>query len=513
MMHHKLTILLFLIILGNIAQGQVYEPDSFLNAPEGQIEVQEDSAVNPSPVHPYVLLKDSINFLLNEKIYLLQLQQNIDQFDEAIREPINAYVEELIHRIEIKIAAYKERIIWKDSYHIALVLPFRSDVMGIALDQWHEEILKEKPSISKLTIPKTVYQNYDLYDGVKAFLKYRSDTTFEIHLSIWDNFNSVDSIDSLMEIWTQDPPDFIIGPGYANKSSAMLRSILKFANAYNAGVFDPSCTVLDDAMMHGNYVSYQPSYLETYYSSLALAAQKDSSAYIIIFQPDTAKGYTKLLGQMMDLVHQFNVSNGTSLTPVVYGVLEAEELASLDEKCIIPERESFIHFPTKNDQLLISFYDFLSPIIRNTPKESSVTAVGLDDLLDTKGLKYKKIMNANIVFPKRTTVNTDCLPTEVFLNVKQSTNLNPSESFCLGFEIISSIEQGILQGGKSFLDLPSDSLSIIQCDTSNQMFSLREAPYFDGYEHFNKPSYWKSYGINWMKLEGIDAVPYLEQKE
>ena len=71
-----------------------------------------------------------------------------------------------------------------------------------------------------------------------------------------------------MEIWTQDPPDFIIGPGYGNKSSAMLRSVLKFANTYDAGVFDPSCTVLDDAMMHGNYVSYQPSYLETYYSSL-----------------------------------------------------------------------------------------------------------------------------------------------------------------------------------------------------------------------------------------------------
>ena len=113
---------------------------------------------------------------------------------------------------------------------------------------------------------------------------------------------------------------------------------------------------------------------------------------------------------MRDLVHQFNVSNGTSFTPVVYGVLEAEELSSLDEKCIIPERNSFIHFPTKNDQLLISFYDFLSPIIRNTPEESSVTAVGLDDLLETKGLKYKKIMNANIAFPERTTVNTDCLP-------------------------------------------------------------------------------------------------------
>ena len=513
MMPHKLTILLILIILGNIAQGQVYEPDSFLNAPEGQVEVQEDSAVKPSPVHPYVLLKDSINSLLTEKIYLLQLQQNIDQFNESIKEPINAYIEELIFRIDIKIAAYKERMIWKDSYHIALILPFRSDVMRIALDQWHEEMLKETPSISKLTIPKTVYQNYDLYDGIKAFLEYRSDTTFEIRLSIWDNFNSVDSIDSLMESWTQDPPDFIIGPGYGNKSSAMLRSVLKFANTYDAGVFDPSCTVLDDEMMHGNYVSYQPSYLETYYSSLALAAQKDSSAYIIIFQPDTAKGYTKLLRQMRDLVHQFNVSNGTSLTPVVYGVLEAEELASLDEKCIIPERNSFIHFPTKNDQLLISFYDFLSPIIRNTPEESSVTAVGLDDLLETKGLKYKKIMNANIAFPERTTVNTDCLPAEVFLNVKQSTDLNPSESFCLGFEIISSIEQGILQGGKSFLDLPNDSLSITQCDTSNQVFSLREAPYFDGYENFNTPSYWKSYGINWMKLEGIEAVPYLEEEE
>ena len=63
-----------------------------------------------------------------------------------------------------------------------------------------------------------------------------------------------------------------------------------------------------------------------------------------------------------------------------------------------------------------------------------------------------------------------------------------------------------------FLDLPNDSLSITQCDTSNQVFSLREAPYFDGYENFNTPSYWKSYGINWMKLEGIEAVPYLEEE-
>ena len=513
MMDHKLTILLFLFILGNSAQGQVYEPDSFLNAPEGQVEVQEDSAVTPSPVHPYILLKDSINSLLTEKIYLLQLQQNIDQFNEAIREPINAYIEELIYRIDTKIASYKERMIWKDSYHIALILPFRSDVMGIALDQWQKEMLKEAPSITKLTIPKTVYQNYDLYDGVKAFLEYRGDTTFEMHLSIWDNFNSLDSINALIGIWAQDPPDFIIGPGYGNKSSAMLRSILNFANTYDAGVFDPACTTLDTAMLHGNYVSYQPSYLETFYSSLALAASKDSASYIIIFQPDTAKGYSKLLDQMRDLVYRFNAVNGTALTPIVYDVLKAEELARLDEKCIIPERNSFIHFPTKNDQLLISFYDFLAPIIRNEPEESSVTAVGLDDLLDTKGLKYKKIMNANITFPMRTSVDMDCLSTETILKIQQATGLNPSESFYLGFEIISSIEQGILQGGKAFLHLPKDSLSLIQCDTTDRIFSLEEAPYFGEYENVITPAYWQSYDIQWMKLNGMKAVPYLERAE
>ena len=70
----------------------------------------------------------------------------------------------------------------------------------------------------------------------------------------------------------------------------MLRSILNFANNYDAGVFDPACTTLDTAMLHGNYVSYQPSYLETFIQVLPLPPLKTVHPTLLFFNRIPLKG-------------------------------------------------------------------------------------------------------------------------------------------------------------------------------------------------------------------------------
>ena len=56
-----------------------------------------------------------------------------------------------------------------------------------------------------------------------SYLKYRSDSSIQLNLSIWDNLNSVDSNQAILNLLEQNPPDFIIGPGFGGKSNSMLR--------------------------------------------------------------------------------------------------------------------------------------------------------------------------------------------------------------------------------------------------------------------------------------------------
>ena len=63
-------------------------------------------------------------------------------------------------------------------------------------------------------------------------------------------------------------------------------------------------------------------------------------------------------------------------------------------------------------------------------------------------------MNANITFPSEHLLIWIVSLPKQYLKIQQATGLNPSESFYLGFEIISSIEQGILQGERLFCTSP-----------------------------------------------------------
>ena len=453
------------------------------------------------------LRKDSVVILVAERTFLLRLKQESNSFDSSMREDVIAFIDELIRRIDQKIRILENQMVWKDAYDIAVILPFRSDVMPSALEQWELEIAKVMPNASKLTMPKSLFQNYDLYDGIMSYLSYRSDTSIQLNLSVWDNLNSVDSNQAILKVLEQNPPDFIIGPGFGGKSNSMLRSTLSFAKENGAALFDPGCTKLDTLMLNGNYIGYQPSYLETFYSSLEVAAIKDSSAYIIVFQPDTNPRYNNLFADMKAAVLAFNETYNTKFTPVIYGILKGETVSSLKTKCLVPGRKAFIHYPTKNDQLIVRFYELFSPIIKNT---SSVTAVGLEEWLDAKELEYHKVLMTNLIIPSYQRKEMTCLPKESIYQVRQATNLNPSESFKLGYEIMTSIDQGIRQGGRAFLSMEEDSLTINPCDTSVSNINFMQAPFFSRYPEVNHPGYWQSYDIQWMKLVGIEAVPYLD---
>ena len=282
-----------------------------------------------------------------ERAFLLLLKQESNPSDSSMREDMIAYIDELIRRIDQKIRILENQIIWKDAYDIAVILPFRSDVMPSALGQWKLEITKVTPNAAKLTMPKSLFQNYDLYDGIMSYLSYRLDTSIQLNLSIWDNLNSIDSNQAILNLLEQNPPDFIIGPGFGGKSNSMLRSTLVLCQENGASVFDPGCTKLDTSMLNGNYIGYQPSYLETFYSSLEVAARKDSSAYIIVFQPDTNPQYNKLIADMEAAVYAFNERFNTRFTPVTYGLLKGESLSSLKSKCLVSGRKSFIHLSYK----------------------------------------------------------------------------------------------------------------------------------------------------------------------
>lgn len=497
----------FFLSLGTATYAQVFEPmmDSSTNAMEEDtfrvLSAQEAQRFQDS------LTKDSIVMLGDERAFLLLLKQESNPADSSMREDMIAYIDELIRRIDEKIRILENQIIWKDAYDIAVILPFRSDIVPKALGQWKLEIGKVTPNAAKLTMPKSLFQNYDLYDGIMSYLKYRSDTSIQLNLSIWDNLNSVDSNQAILNLLEQNPPDFIIGPGFGGKSNSMLRSTLSFAKENGASVFDPGCTKLDTSMLNGNYIGYQPSYLETFYSSLEVAARKDSSAYIIVFQPDTNRQYNKLIADMEAAVYAFNERFNTRFTPVTYGLLKGESLSSLKSKCLVSGRKSFIHYPTKSDRLIVRFYELFSPIIKNT---SSATAVGLEEWLDTKQLEYHKVLKTNLIIPSYKRKEMTCLPQESIYQIRQATNLNPSESFKLGYEIMTSIDQGIRQGGRAFLSMEEDSLIINPCDASISNIDFMEVPFFYRYPEVDQPAYWQSYGIQWMKLVGIEAVPYLD---
>ena len=503
----RYLVFFLLLSLGRPTYAQIFEPmmDSSANT------LEEDTVHKLSAKEAQIaqdsLRKDSIVMLGEERTFLMLLKQESNQADSSMREAMIAYIDELIRRIDQKIRILENQIVWKDAYDIAVILPFQSDKMPSALGQWKAEIGKVMPNAAKLTMPKELFQNYDLYDGIMSYISYRSDTSIQLNLSVWDNLNSVDSNQAILSLLEQNPPDFIIGPGFGRKSNSMLGSTLAFAKENGAAVFDPGCTKLDTSMLNGNYIGYQPSYLETFYSSLEVTARKDSSAYIIVFQPDTNRQYNKLLADMEAAVYAFNERFNTTFTPVTYGLLKGESLSSLKSKCLVSGRKSFIHYPTKSDQLIVRFYELLSPIIKNT---SSATAVGLEEWLDTKQLEYHKVLKTNLIIPSYERKEMTCLPQESIYQIRQATNLNPSESFKLGYEIMTSIDQGIRQGGRGFLSMDEDSLTINPCDTSESNIHFMQVPFFYSYPEVNQPAYWQSYGIQWMKLLGIEAVPYLD---
>ena len=514
--------LLALLSIGTSCFAQVYTPtvtvDSLL------IEIKEDTTkvqrLEEAQKVQDSLRNDSLAMLGKERLFLIQLRQEINQSDSALREPMLRFVDGLIRRIDNKIEALQHQINWKTAYDIAVILPFRSDVMPKALEQWKLEMEKVIPNAAKLAMPKSLFQNYDLYDGIMSYLTHRSDSSIQLNLSVWDNYNSVDSNQAILNSLQQDPPDFIIGPGFGGKSNAMLSSTLSFANEYGSVLFDPGCTKLDTSMLHGHYIGYQPNYLETFYSSLDLASKQDSSAYILVFQPDSNPQYNKLLAEMKGAVVAYNKENNTTMTPVVYGRLQDEFEDALEDeekyievlrtKCLFDDRKTFIHFPTNTDQLIVRFYELLSPVIQDT---SSATAVGLEGWLETRQLEYHKVLNTNLVIPSYTRKNMTCLPDASIYEVRQATNLNPSESFKLGYEIMMTINLGVQHGGQDFLANAEDSLIINFCDSTQSSIDYVKTPFFGGYQSVKEPGYWQSYGIQWMKLEGIEAVPFKENEE
>ena len=120
------------------------------------------------------------------------------------------------------------------------------------------------------------FKNYDLYDGIMSYLKYRSDTSIQLNLSIWDNLNSVDSNQAIFKPLGAESSDFIIGPGFGGKSNSMLRSTLSFAKENGASVFDPDAQNLTPRCLTETTSGINSAYLETFYSSLEVAARKDS---------------------------------------------------------------------------------------------------------------------------------------------------------------------------------------------------------------------------------------------
>lgn len=252
-----------LMSLGASCFAQVYTPtvmvDSLLN------KTKKDTTKVQSPEEAQKvqdsLRNDSLVMFGKERLFLIQLKQEINLSDSALRETMLRFVDGLIHRIDEKIRTLQNQINWKDSYDIALILPFRSDVMPKALEQWKLEMEKVIPNATKLAMPKSLFQNYDLYDGIMSYLNHRLDSSIQLNLSVWDNLNSVDSNQAILRLMKQNPPDFIIGPGFGGKSNSMLRSTLSFAKENGATVFDPGCTKLDTSMLNGNYIGYRPSYL------------------------------------------------------------------------------------------------------------------------------------------------------------------------------------------------------------------------------------------------------------
>ena len=70
-----------------------------------------------------------------------------------------------------------------------------------------------------------------------------------------------------------------------------------------------------------------------------------------------------------------------------------------------------------------------------------------------------------------------CLPDASIYEVRQATNLNPSESFKLGYEIMMTINLGVQHGGQAFLANAEDSLIINFCDTTQSSINYVKTPF------------------------------------
>ena len=119
--------------LGTSTHAQVFEPmmDSSTNAMEENtvrvLSAQEAQIFQDS------LRKDSIVMLGEERAFLLLLKQESNPADSSTRDNMIAYINELIRRIDQKIRILENQMVWKDAYDIAVILPFRSDVMPLSL--------------------------------------------------------------------------------------------------------------------------------------------------------------------------------------------------------------------------------------------------------------------------------------------------------------------------------------------------------------------------------------------
>ena len=130
-----------------------------------------------------------------------------------------------------------DSIIRKDSYNVALILPFNTDIAWGSMTAGMKEMTEN--GIKKWSIPKETKISIDFYNGLKMAIANLKNTSVKINLQVYDDKKNEETTKQILTDSSLKKMDIIIGPAHT-QNAKLVADFCKENHIYNFSPFSTS---------------------------------------------------------------------------------------------------------------------------------------------------------------------------------------------------------------------------------------------------------------------------------
>lgn len=332
--------------------------------------------------------------------------------------------------------------VFKDEYHIALILPLMEDSI---LNNWENH---KESDLKDFAIPPMAQKAMDFLNGMQLALEGKN-FDFTLNIEIFDNYADYNTTQNIVKQLEVRNTDLIIAP--IKKQN--IHSISNFAKQKNITVlspFSPSSAVSNN---FERYIMVEPSIQSHFETMVQYINDSIENKSIKIIYPNTNNGI-KLSNLLQKQIAQQNDSIKNAENKMQYAQIEVE--ARTNERKNF-EIKDYLDQDKTNVAIVASFNDGFTHSmltqLNKELKEHQIIVFGMPNWYKSKTLRLNYF---NKLYVHYTTPNYIDVENITYQNLKNTYSKkhqrNINEDALLGYDVMQLIPTFLSQYGVNFAE-------------------------------------------------------------